>query len=74
MYLTISTKDSPGTDLGYLLHKRRGSYIPLRFPLMGGAFRLYFRLADHPPGISVSLQVEHKQFIGNGYLIGSLLR
>jgi hypothetical protein len=23
-------------------------------------------LADHPPGISLSLQVEHKQFIGNG--------
>ena len=27
-----------------------------------------------PPGISVSLQVEHKQFIGNGHLIGSPLR
>jgi hypothetical protein len=27
-------------------------------------------VADHPPGISVSLQVEHKQFIGNGQLIG----
>ena len=26
----------------------------------------YFRLADKPPGISVSLQGEHKQFIGNG--------
>jgi hypothetical protein len=34
----------------------------------------YFRLADHPPGISVSLQVEHNQFIGNGHLIGSSLR
>jgi len=34
----------------------------------------YFRMADHPPGISVSLQVEHKQFIGNGHLIGSSLR
>jgi hypothetical protein len=30
--------------------------------------------ADHPPGISVSLQVEDKQFIGNGHLIGSSLR
>jgi hypothetical protein len=28
----------------------------------------------HSPGISVSLQVEHKQFIGNGHLIGSSLR
>jgi hypothetical protein len=36
--------------------------------------RYYFRIADHPPGISVSLQVEHKQFIGNGQLIGSSLR
>src|SRR6267143_2748361 len=26
----------------------------------------HFRIADNPPGISVSLQVEHKQFIGNG--------
>jgi hypothetical protein len=34
----------------------------------------YFRIADHPPGISVSLQVEHKQFIGNEHLIGSSLR
>ena len=34
----------------------------------------HFRLADSPPGISVSLQVEHKQFIGNGQLIGSSLR
>ena len=34
----------------------------------------YFRMADHPPGISVSLQVEHKQFIGNGHLIGSSRR
>ena len=34
----------------------------------------YFRVADHPPGISVSLQVEHKPFIGNGHLIGSSLR
>ncbi len=34
----------------------------------------YFRVADKPPGISVSLQVEHKQFIGNGQLIGSSLR
>jgi len=34
----------------------------------------YFRIADHPPGIGVSLQVEHKQFIGNGHLIGSQLR
>jgi hypothetical protein len=31
-------------------------------------------LADHPPGISVSLQVEYKRFIGNGHFIGSLLR
>ena len=34
----------------------------------------YFRIADHPPVISVSLQVERKQFIGNGHLIGSSLR
>jgi hypothetical protein len=34
----------------------------------------YFRIADHPAGISVSLQVEHKQSIGNGHLIGSSLR
>ena len=34
----------------------------------------YFRVADNPPGISVSLQVEHKQFIGNGQLSGSSLR
>src|SRR5260370_24450955 len=27
----------------------------------------YFRIADHASGISVSLQVEHKQFIGNGH-------
>jgi len=27
-----------------------------------------------PPGISVSLQVENKQFIGNGHLIGLSLR
>lgn len=33
-----------------------------------------FRVADNPPEISVSLQVEHKQFIGNGHLIGSSLR
>jgi hypothetical protein len=26
----------------------------------------YLRMPDHPPGISVSLQGEHKQFIGNG--------
>ena len=26
----------------------------------------YFRIADHPRGISVSLEVEHKQFIGTG--------
>jgi hypothetical protein len=32
------------------------------------------RFADKPPGISVSLQVEHKQFIGNGHLIDSSLR
>ena len=31
------------------------------------------RVADHSPGISVSLQAEHKQFIGNGHLIGSSL-
>jgi transposase len=30
----------------------------------------YFVLVDQPPGISVSLQVENKQFIGNGHLIG----
>ncbi len=30
----------------------------------------HFLFADKPPGISVSLQVEHKQFIGNGQLIG----
>jgi hypothetical protein len=34
----------------------------------------YFRMADHPPGISVSLQVKHKKFIGNERLIGSSLR
>ena len=33
-----------------------------------------FLESDNPPGISVSLQVEHKQFIGNGQLIGSSLR
>jgi hypothetical protein len=33
----------------------------------------YFLLADDPPGISVSLQVENKQFIGDGHLIGSSL-
>jgi hypothetical protein len=34
----------------------------------------YFRIADQPPGISVSLQVENKQFIGDGHLIGPSLR
>jgi hypothetical protein len=34
----------------------------------------YFLFVDKPPGISVSLQVEHKQFIGNGHLIDSSLR
>jgi hypothetical protein len=34
----------------------------------------YFRMADFSPGTSVSLQVEHKPSIGNGHLIGSLLR
>jgi hypothetical protein len=34
----------------------------------------HFRVADQPPGVSVSLQVENKQFIGNGHLIGSSLR
>jgi len=33
-----------------------------------------FRVANHPPGISVSLQVEDKQFVGSGHLIGSSLR
>ena len=37
-------------------------------------FRDNFRVADQPPGISVSLQVENKYFIGNGHLIGSSLR
>src|SRR5882672_7297190 len=32
------------------------------------------KASDHPPGISVSLQVENKYFIGNGHLIGSSLR
>jgi len=36
--------------------------------------RSNFPIADQPPGISVSLQVENKQFIGNGHLIGSSLR
>jgi hypothetical protein len=44
-----------------------GSFIPYNMPVYPGALRV----ADHPPGISVSLQVEHKQFIGNGHLIGS---
>ncbi len=34
----------------------------------------YFLFVDQPPGISVSLQVENKYFIGNGHLIGSSLR
>jgi hypothetical protein len=34
----------------------------------------YFRIADHLPAITVSFQVEHKQFIGNGHLIGSSMR
>jgi hypothetical protein len=34
----------------------------------------YFSIADHPSGISVSLQVEYKQFIGNVHLLGSSLR
>jgi hypothetical protein len=33
-----------------------------------------FRFPDHLLGISVHLQVEHKQLIGNGHLIGSSLR
>jgi len=33
-----------------------------------------FRIADHPSGISVNLQVEYKQFIGNVRLLGSSLR
>jgi hypothetical protein len=33
-----------------------------------------FRFADHPSGISVNLQVEYKQFIGNVHLVGSSLR
>jgi hypothetical protein len=33
-----------------------------------------FRVANHPPGIGMSLQVEYKLFIGNGHLIGSSLR
>jgi len=36
-----------------------GAHLGL-FPYSG------FVLADHPLGISVSLQGEHKQFIGNG--------
>jgi hypothetical protein len=32
------------------------------------------RVADNPSGISVSLQVEYKQFIGNVHLLGSSLR
>jgi hypothetical protein len=31
------------------------------------------REENNPAGISVSLQVEHKQFIGNGQFIGSSL-
>src|SRR6267142_837261 len=38
------------------------------------AFQVALLFADHPPGFIVSLQVEHKQFIGNGHLIGSPLR
>ncbi len=34
----------------------------------------YFLFADHPSGIRVNLQVEHKQFIGNGHLVDSSLR
>jgi hypothetical protein len=30
-----------------------------------------FLFADHQPGFIVSLQVEYKQSIGNGHLIGS---
>jgi len=30
-------------------------------------------MVDDPLGISVRLQVEHKQLIGNGHLIGSSL-
>jgi hypothetical protein len=37
-------------------------------------WRYYFRIADHPSGISVSLQVEYKQFIGNVHLVDSSLR
>jgi len=33
-----------------------------------------FVLGDHPSGISVSLQVEYKQFIGNVHVLGSSLR
>jgi len=47
-----------------------GSFIPYNMPVYPGALRF----ADQPPGISVSLQVENKYFIGNGRLIGSSLR
>jgi DNA invertase Pin-like site-specific DNA recombinase len=37
-------------------------------------FQVIGAMAEFEPGISVSLQVENKQFIGNGHLIGSSLR
>src|ERR1700730_12491260 len=48
--------------------------ISLPYRRYGCASFLYIALADHLLGTSVRLQVEHKQLIGNGHLIGSSLR
>ena len=58
----------------------RGKTSTLRLLVQATGYRLIgtwrnfcnnLRVADQPPGISVSLQVENKQFIGNRHLIGS---
>jgi len=54
-----------------ILRSRLPITNPPKLPVI--PFLANFRFADHPPGITVSLQVEHKQFIGNGHLIGSSL-
>jgi len=66
-----------GASITFRIEAKRGDYFPqteLPRTYPNDAQLDYLRIADNPPGISVSLQVEHKQFIGNGHLIGSSLR
>src|SRR6202035_4105641 len=59
--------------VGYVRWGARSDQFPPCQTIISTALQVAIRVADHPPGISVSLQVEHKQFIGNGHLIGSSL-